>query len=838
VSIAVAALLSTGAVPVHAAAAANGAAADVQPTTDQNQQDIVVTAPPLFRDIQPERDLDQLAIESYGVSTIDELLGYIQSEVGTDANQPLILVNGLRINDVNEIGSYPVETLSNIRVLPPGSAARAGGRPGQRVISITLKPHNKTATLTAAHKLSTEGNWTAERGEALLTNVERQTRGNISIRGRTESPLLERDRGIVQPTPTLAYAQAGNIIGYPNNSGEIDPVLSAIAGQPVTTVPFPTGSAPGLSDLVAGANNPAVTDLGAFRSLRPSTSYYDLNGSFATPFASWLSSSTTIRFSHNESSSLHGLPAAIFVLSSANPFSPFSRDVGLAFYGRRPLHSRSRLNSGEINETLNATLGSWTANFNAKHNESTDITHIEREAVFGPIPLDDSINPFAAVLASMIELHTDRVSARNVSTLGQLLMNGPAAMLPAGAIQATVEARLAWNKLRSTSTFGAFGNGNFRRDEQSIRGALDVPIASRANNFLPQLGELSADGEYQHIHYSDAGALKHFGGGLTWEPAQFLRLRAEIEQTDVPPAIELLGDPVLEIPDVRVFDPLTGQTVDVTQITGGNRNLRPENDTIHRVNALLRLLPKLNLQLSAEYTDTNRRNFISSIPEASAAIELAFPDRFIRTNGILTTVDLRPVNFDSEHEKRLRWGLSMNKRLGGSAPGAPPAHGEPLRQSTYVQLTANHSIVFSDDIRVRPGLDSVDLLHGGAIGIGGGHVRHQVDGTAAITSGGLGVRIGLTWRGPSELDTKIGGVSDRLRFSSLLLANIRAFADVRRFVPRSNWAKGLRISLDAINITDSRQRVRAGLGNTPLQYQPAYRDPLGRTIELELRKVF
>jgi hypothetical protein len=220
---------------------------------------------------------------------------------------------------------------------------------------------------------------------------------------------------------------------------------------------------------------------------------------------------------------------------------------------------------------------------------------------------------------------------------------------------------------------------------------------------------------------------------------------------------------------------------------------------------------------------------------------LAFPDRYVRdANGTLATVDLRPVNFQSEHEKRFRWGLSMNAKLAGgqqrarSGPGPRPRR----TRTTYLQLTANHTVVFSDQIRIRPGLDPVDLLGGGAIGIGGGRLRHQVDGTAAITSGGLGVRIGATWRGPSALDTRIGGITDTLHFSPVFLLNLRAFADMKQIFPSSGIAKGLRLSLNVTNLTNDRQKVRNSSGITPLQYQPAYRDPLGRTIEFEIRKVF
>ena len=409
-------------------------------------------------------------------------------------------------------------------------------------------------------------------------------------------------------------------------------------------------------------------------------------------------------------------------------------------------------------------------------------------------------------------------------------------------MQATIEGRLDWNHLTTSSTFDVIHpRGVFRRSEQSIRGALDVPLASRANNFLPELGELSASAEYTRDHFSDAGTLNHHAFGLTWEPIHLLQLHGDIEETDAPPPIQILGDPVIVTPDVRVFDPLTGETVDVTQITGGNPDLLPQTTKIRRAGAIVRLVPRLNLQLNAEYTDTDRRNFVSSLPSASAAVELAFPDRYIRdANGTLIIVDLRPVNFASDREKRLRWGFSMNTKLGGgSPPGTPgsPRRG-PSGPSTYLQLTANDTIVFSDKIVIRSGLAPVDLLKGGAIGIGGGRLRHQLDGTASITSGGLGARVGVTWRGKSLLDTRIGATTDTLHFSSLLLVNARLFADAGRVIPKEKWAKGFRISLEVLNVFNKRQRVHDSFGNTPLQYQPGYRDPLGRTIEIELRKVF
>lgn len=834
-------LVASAAVPARVDAAVVAAAAAAQSQSDNPNRPIIINAPPLFRDIQPESTLDEQAIASYGLSTIDELLGEVQSERG-DEEQPLILVNGKRINDVNDIGALPVEALRSVQVLPRGLAVRAGGKVGQRVISLTLKSQVRSATLTAAHKLATEGQWNGDRGEAILTTVHGQTRANVALRVRDERDLLESERGIIQPSAFVPYAAAGNLVGYPNTSGEIDPLLSALAGRAVTVAAIPTIANPTLADFAANANHAAVTDIGQFRTLRPATRTYDLNGSFATQLAPWLNGNVTAHLNRGNSRSERGLPNALFVLSSTNPASPFSKKVGLAYYGKDPLIYRTRHKSGDANLTLNADWGSWNADFNARYSQTTDISRSDRQAHSDAIAIADSTNPFATDLSGLIALRRDSAKSRTVTNEAGLLVNGPAFDLPAGTVQVTFEGKLEHDHLRSSSTFSNFGNLNITRSQQSLRGAVVVPITSAAKGFLGGIGDLSASAEISRIHYSDAGTVKNHALGLTWDPRPILHVEADIQKTALAPPLSVLGEPTVITPETRVFDPLTGQTVDVSMISGGNPNLRPETDKVRRVSAILRLVPRLNLQANAEYTDTDRRNFVSALPDASAAVMLAFPERYIRdANGMLTTVDLRPVNFDSDREKRLRWGLSMNVKLGGGPPQAEPGRRQSREApppNTLFQLTANHTIVFSDKIVIRPGLPSVDLLSGGAIGIASGRVRHQLDGTAAVTSGGLGIRSGITWRGKSSLESNINGTTERLTFSPLLTLNVRAFADANRILPHSSWAKGFRLSLDVLNVTNDRQKVRDSFGNTPLQYQPGYRDPIGRTVEIELRKVF
>jgi hypothetical protein len=853
----VALLLAGTAIPARSATdtAAGSEASAAQPSASGTQrgQDIIVLGQ-LFRDVRPEHELDQQAIESYAVSTVGDLLDEVENELDDD-QEPMLLVNGERV-DVNDIGGFPVEALTNVEVLPRGSAVRIGGSSGQRVINLKLVRKMRSATATAAARTATEGNWSAGRGEGLLTVIQNRTRANLGLRIGDEDSLLESDRDIVQPSPTLPYSIQGNVIGFPDTSGEIDPLLSALAGRTVTVAPIPSTTSPSLASFAPDANNPSVTDLGRFRTLRPELRNYGLNGNFSTRLAPWLSGNFNFRLDRNVSHSSNGLPPGLFVLSPTNPASPFSTGVGLAVYGADPLRSRSVTDGGELRMALNGTFGRWSSSFNASHSETKNVYDTQRATIAGPIPLDDSFNPFASSLSGLIGITTDRSRYRSTTDLALLSVTGPLFELPAGPVQTTLEGRLRWYRLQSRSTFSADSNRNFGRDEQAIRGAIDLPITSR--QLTPQIGDLSASAEYARVHFSDAGSMSNYGFGLTWNPNQILRMRASIDRSENAPLIQLLGSPVVETPGVRVFDPQTGETVDVTLISGGNPNLRPERATTRRVTALLRLVPRLNLQFNADYADVDARHFISTLPSASLPIMLAFPDRFIRTaDGTLTTVDLRPVNFDSHREKRLRWGLSMRTKLGGgSASGstlqsaesesaedsqARSQSGSQARarnRSTFLELTANHTMVFSDKVLIRPGVDPVDLLGGGALGIGGGRVRHQVDGTAAISSDGLGARLGVTWRGASTLDASIGGVSDTLRFPPLLVMNLRLFAEGRRILPKSEWAKGLRLSLNVVNVTNDRQKVRDSFGNTPLQYQPAYRDPLGRTIEFEIRKVF
>jgi iron complex outermembrane receptor protein len=85
-----------------------------------------------------------------------------------------------------------------------------------------------------------------------------------------------------------------------------------------------------------------------------------------------------------------------------------------------------------------------------------------------------------------------------------------------------------------------------------------------------------------------------------------------------------------------------------------------------------------------------------------------------------------------------------------------------------------------------------------------------------------------------------GGTASDLHFSSLATVGLRLFADLgsQPLARKHPFFRGARVSIGVDNIFDTRLRVRDQNGVTPLSYQPAYLDPLGRVVRISFRKLF
>jgi hypothetical protein len=185
-------------------------------------------------------------------------------------------------------------------------------------------------------------------------------------------------------------------------------------------------------------------------------------------------------------------------------------------------------------------------------------------------------------------------------------------------------------------------------------------------------------------------------------------------------------------------------------------------------------------------------------------------------------------------------GWAGSGRSGGGGGGRGGFGGGAGGGGGRLQLSVYHTWYFRDDILTRAGGPTLNLLNGGTSGSGGGQPRHQVDVQIGATNNGIGVRLTGEWQSATTVDGGADSATGDLHFSSLATANLRIFADLGQnpSLMKDRWARGMRVTLSIDNITNSRQRVRDANGDTPLSYQPAYLDPMGRTIKLSIRKLF
>jgi hypothetical protein len=235
---------------------------------------------------------------------------------------------------------------------------------------------------------------------------------------------------------------------------------------------------------------------------------------------------------------------------------------------------------------------------------------------------------------------------------------------------------------------------------------------------------------------------------------------------------------------------------------------------------------------------------MATLPPVSLEVQLAYPDRFQRdASGRLVEVDARPVAFRRDELDQLRTGFSFGKTLGGVAANAGGDTGPAALskgRGWRVKLSATDVWTLRSMRQSRIGLPVVDMLRGGAIGYGGGTIRHNIEFDANVLHRGIGFEVGASYRSPSRISAGAFGTQtpNDLFFSSQTFVNARIFANLGPLLPKASVLKGTRISFEIQNVFDSRERVTDRSGQTPQRYQPYLLDPQGRTVRVAVRKVF
>jgi hypothetical protein len=672
--------------------------------------ELLVTAKPLpgavIGDVKPELEITPEDIQTYGISTVTELLDELapetQSDRGRGGEGPVILLNGRRISGFNEVRDIPAEAILRVDILPEEAALKYGFAADQRVVNIVLRDRFKAETGELSGGAATEGGLASGQGEAILMRIRGDNRINLDLKAQAASALTEDERDIRPIVSGPPFDLLGNVVS-PTAGGEIDPALSALVGRPVTVAGLPAGltGAPTLQDFVPTAGVANVTDVGRYRTLSPSTSSVQANAVFTRPVLGGVIATVNGTLGASRSQSLLGLPGVGLLVPAGDPFSPFGQDVLVDRYANAmgPLRQSTKGWSGHLGVALHKDFTKWrlslTGAYDHGYSQTLTDTGVDASQLQALLTsLSPLYNPFTPLPSSLAMRGRDEARSTSDSANVQFLANGPLLKLPAGDMHVSLKGGYAGAWQNSASTrFGLFQAVDLSRGAVSGQGSLDLPVASRMNNVLAFLGDVTLNANASGQRLSDFGTLTSYGYGVNWTPWRGVTFLVSRTLDQAAPSVQQLGNPVVVTSGVRILDFATGDTVDVRRVDGGEPGLASDRRQVLKIGLTLKPIATQNLTITANYVATHLDNAIETFPAATAEIEAAFPERFLRDpSGRLVQVDYRPVNFDAEDRKSLRLGINFskplgrqpqrrfNRRPGGGGPfggGNPPPDGGP-----------------------------------------------------------------------------------------------------------------------------------------------------------------
>lgn len=611
-------------------------------------------------DIPPEVQLNPSDIRAFGASNVAELLTQLSAQLGTGQGRggeaPVILLSGRRAS-MSEVRDLPPEAIERIDILPEEVALKFGYTASQKVINFVLRRRFLALTTEVEGRTPSAGGNAGGKAEAKLDKIQRDDRLSLNVLYDQSSGITESERGVSR-AGNLLFDTRGNIV---------------VPGDPDTVLGVPAAAASGPQGLAAFANPANVTDVTPYRTLVNPQKKLTLGGVYRRPLSPKISAAATVQLEGTESHSLLGLSGVTLNLPTGNPFSPFAQDVQLLRYvdGQPPLTRSNSSRNAELGLTLNGDgtpwANSWRWSFQSNYELST--TQSRTDNGVDPVAMqaaldagDASFNPFAGLPASLIRSRPfDTATSRSSVGRIDMLTNGPLFALPAGNVNASVRVAGQTRDFSSDSfRRGIPTSADIARDSASVRGNIDLPIASRRNAVLDTIGDFSLSANFEVEQLSDFGRLTSTGYGFNWSPIPQVRALVNWTRDSNAPSPQQLGNPTVTTPNVRVFDYVRGESIDITTITGGNPNLRADTRNVFKAGLNLRPFTETNLTVIANYTNQRYRNTPGNLPGATAEVEAAFPDRFLRdAEGQLLSIDYRPVNFARYDHSELRWGFNL-----------------------------------------------------------------------------------------------------------------------------------------------------------------------------------
>ncbi|PXA86861.1 hypothetical protein DMC47_33360 [Nostoc sp. 3335mG] len=762
------------------ASAGSFAKMDAAEAAEEANDAILVTAHrqhgAVATDLPPEVTLNSAAIGALGAADLNEVFEDLAPEFRNGASEP----GKTKPTPIVLVNGQRIAGFTAIRDLPPEAVRRIEVFPEKVALQYGYGPDQKVVNVVL------RSNYHA------LTLLGRYTAAPENWRGvyRAKADLLRIGE----------HAHWNIDLDY----SHLDPIFSA------TTLADP-GAVPG------DGNVPAHT-------LAAQSDDLTLSGDYTREFGA-VTADLTARLD---------LAALQSRLGLADGDGDLLVDQGSGDLISGPRYRSDRSVDAQTSLTLNGRFDSnWRWSFIGRLDDTTREINTESSPTAGSF---DAIRlPSPGLLGNRCAgpLDIGCVVTETRTASGDYYLNGKALTLPAGSISVSLRAGFAFSGIRSQSPM-ASTEFDRNRDEGNIQANIDVPVTTGRS----PIGKLSIGLNGEARRLSDFGTLSTIGSSLEWTPVKPVQIVASVRREEQAPTLQQLATGTLVTPDLREFDFVTDATSIVQRIDGGNNGLQRERSRIANLRIQVSPLHSANLQLSADYTIERTRNPIAIVTAATAQTMAAFPEMFTRNDeGYLTGMNASPVNLYRRDQQQLRWGLNYSTAFGPHDP-RPDANGKPVARDQF-QIALYDTWRFQDDVELREGLPTVDLLNGGLISDQGGTPTHELELQTTVSTRTWSADINAHWQLPTTVRAGALG-DDRLTFTQGVNVDLRLqinLSDQRWLMRLLPFLRG-KLNLSADNILGAHTSVHDASGIVPPAYSESYINPTGRTFRITLRKRF
>ncbi|MGB3738499.1 MAG: TonB-dependent receptor [Pontixanthobacter sp.] len=601
-----------------------------EPETDMTQTIIVRgtrLAGQVDTDLAPILELDEDQIAAYGANSIEDLVTALEPQTNSNrgrGGRPVFLVNGVRIGSFREFRSYPPEAIQKVEVLPEEVAQKFGFPPTRRVVNFILKDDYSAVTLEVEYEQPDRGGYSFNEQEATLLKITGGGRLNVNLEREDTSALTEAERNIRQTEDDVTRL-------------------------------------------------PTDPDPAAFRTLIGDSVAYEASVNYAKAFLdSGSSVSINGTYERSESENLFGLDTVVLTDSTGSVL----RTLNV----QDPLRQRSESDTFSAAGSYSRPLGGYVLTLTADASYADTTNRIDQRADVSAL-IEDARTGLIDIRGDLPNVSRGdfaTASSRIYSVDSKATLQGSPIFLPGGELQTTLDLGFTYNGIESEDT-RADGVTDLSRSNLAAGINVTVPITSERENFLANAGTISINASAGLNEISDFGTLFDWSLGLQWEPADGLDLQMTYTRTEQEPSLTQLGAPRITTFNVPTFDFVDNTTRLVDFTRGGNPDLLAETQSDWSFSANWNLPFLENARANVNYSVNRSDNVSSSFPFLTPEIEAAFPDRITRRDGVLTAIDLRPVDFFETRSKRVSFGFNYNGRI-GKAPEPAERGGGPREE--------------------------------------------------------------------------------------------------------------------------------------------------------------